>query len=290
MRIVFFGLPLAAWLLHADGHEIVLASLSRTDTVGKRRLVRAIGAERVLLRPALDDALRERVEKARPDLVVSWFWTTRLPVELVACAPLGGFGVHPSLLPRHRGPDPTTWAILEGDHVTGVTAHRLAAEYDTGAILGHRELAIAPDWNAWKLAKALDRPSLSLLREICARYARGEAVPELKQDERLATQAPILEPDDERIALRWSDSTEKILRVVRALAPSPGAATDIGEHAVTVLAARRIDAPAILEEPGEAAFLKGRAVVKTGDGAIQLLEVEVEGEVLREEELEDFFA
>ena len=279
MRVVFLGLPMAACLLHADGHDVVLAGLSRPDAPGRFRLRRLLGAERVLDRPKLDRALIARAREARPDLVVSWFWTNKIPGDLVACAPLGGFGVHPSLLPRHRGPDPTSWAILSGDEVTGVTAHRIAPEYDTGAILMQRALAIDPSWNAWQLAKALDRPSLALLREVCARFARGEPPPDVAQDEARATLAPFLEPDDERAALRFADSTEHVLRVIRALAPSPGAATEIGGHEVTLLRAKGRAAPPVLEEPGEAAVLGGHVVIRTRDGAIELLMVERDGRV-----------
>lgn len=283
MRVVFLGLPLAGCLLHADGHQIVLAGLSRSDTPGRRRLRRLLGPERVLDRPKLDRAFLARVRDARPELVVSWFWTNKIPPALVELAPLGAFGVHPSLLPRHRGPDPTSWAILAGDAVTGVTAHRIAPDYDTGAILARRELAIDPAWNAWQLAKALDRPSLSLLREVCARFACGDVPAELPQDEALATEAPFLDPDGEGATLRFGDTTERCLRVIRALAPSPGAATEIGGHEVTVLRAVACPAPAVLEAPGEAAMIRGRLVVRTADAALALLAVERGGETLEGE-------
>ena len=101
-----------------------------------------------------------RVRAAAPDLLVSWFWTKRIPARLLSVAP--AVGVHPSLLPRHRGPDPYFWAIDAGDETTGVTAHRLDATYDTGPILAQRTLEIRPSWDAWRLARALDRPSLDV--------------------------------------------------------------------------------------------------------------------------------
>ena len=277
LRIAFFGLPLAACLLVADGHEVVLAALSRPGP-GRRRLRRSIGAERVLDKPALDAAFVTRLRAARPDLVVSWFWTNRIPEAVVAAAPRGAFGVHPSLLPRHRGPDPTTWAILSGDTVTGVTAHRIAAEYDTGAVLGARELSIDPEWSAWQLAKALDRPSLSLLREIAGAFASGTPA-ERPQDESRATEAPFL--DEEACAIRWNEGAAAIVRKVRALSPAPGATMEIGEDVCLVLRARAAPAPSLLEEPGEALVLDGRVLVRCADGAIEIVELERDGEVLR---------
>jgi len=286
VRIAFLGLPLAACLLVQDGHEVALACLSR-DMPGKRRLQRLIGEDRVLLRPSLDEALLERVRRAKPDLVVSWFWTNRIPMALVEAAPLGGFGVHPSLLPRHRGADPTYWAILLGDAVTGVTAHRLAAAYDTGAILDRETLAIDTRWDAMDLSRALDRPSLRLLRRTAARFASGETLVEEAQDEALATAAP--RPDDDDQWIRWNAPTDAVLRQIRALAPSPGAVTEIGDEMIVVLKATATSAPSAIETPGEALLLAGHPVVRTADGAVRIDLAELDGDVLEGDDWEPVF-
>ncbi|MEO7331060.1 MAG: formyltransferase family protein [Minicystis sp.] len=275
LRIAFFGLPLAALLLKHDGHDLVLAALSRTDSVGLRRARRVFG-ERLLLKPKVGDpALRARLRALAPDLLVSWFWTTRLPMTLVKEARLGGIGAHPSLLPRHRGPDPTYWAIASGDRETGVSVHRIEAEYDTGEVLAQERLSIDPRWTAWELARALDRPSLRTLRATVARFAQGDTVNGVPQDPTLATEAPV--PDDEAAAIRWSWPTDRVLRQVRALAPSPGAWTEIaGQVVVVTRAAAAPHFPAALE-PGEGVNDGGLALVRTGDGAVALLAGEIEG-------------
>lgn len=287
LRIAFFGLPLAALLLARDGHDVALAALSRTDAVGLRRARRVFG-DRLLIKPGVrDPALLARVEALRPDLLVSWFWTTRLPMPLVRAARLGGVGAHPSLLPRHRGPDPTYWAIASGDEETGVTVHRIEAEYDTGDVLAQERLRIDPAWNAWLLARALDRPSLRLLRATVARFARGEQVTALPQDAARATLAPA--PDDAMCAVRWGEPTEAILRQVRALAPSPGAWTEVEGKLLTILrAAPARSVPRVLS-PGEGAVVGDEVVVRTGDGALALLEAEIDGAPARSPEIAALF-
>jgi methionyl-tRNA formyltransferase len=286
LRVAFFGLPLAAILLARDGHDVVLACVPFTKATGLRRVRRALGDERVLVKPrAGDPALLERVRALRPDLTVSWFWTNLLPMSLVGAARLGGIGVHPSLLPRHRGPDPFFWAIACGDDETGVTVHRLEAAYDTGEILAQERLRIDPTWNAWHLARALDRPSLRQLRGTVARFARGEAVRGTPQDDALATSAP--SPDDETAAIRWTWPTARVLSHVRALAPAPGAWTEVSGTPLVVLSVAPLaDYPRALA-PGEAVVLDGRVIVRTGDGAVQILTGEVDG---REAGLEDLKA
>jgi methionyl-tRNA formyltransferase len=288
LKIAFFGLPLAALLLAKDGHAIELCAVCRKDALGLRRAKRTFGKGRVIVRPNVSDpALVARVRALEPDLLVSWFWTTRLPMELVATAKHGGIGVHPSLLPRHRGPDPTTWAILAGDTTTGVTVHRIAAEYDTGAMLDREELAIDPTWTGWDLAKALDRPSLRALRRTVARFAKGERVEEIAQDEALATNAPAL--DDEACAIRWAWPTERVLRHVRALSPAPGAWTEVDGKLVTVLAANKTTRFPSALEPGEGFAEAGHAVIRTGDGAVIVLEGEIEGSPASAEDIAQLF-
>lgn len=266
MRIAFFGLPLAALLLRRDGHELALVASCRAEALGNRRAARVFGGAFVA-RPSLDDALLERLRAARPELVVSWFWTTRLPRAVLDAAPHGAIGVHPSLLPRHRGPDPYFWAIDAGDARTGVTAHRLDDQYDTGRVLASRALDIEPSWTAWRLARALDRPSLALLREVVAAFAAGTPPRETEQDESLATAAP--EPDGAQLGLHPSDGVDACLRRVRALAPFPGAAIELGDELLAVTSAEPAAAPRALE-PGEIAVVDGRAVLKVRDGALWL--------------------
>jgi methionyl-tRNA formyltransferase len=269
VRIAFVGLPLAALLLAGDGHDVVWAGICRRDAIGTRRLRARLGADNVEVVPDLRRCVKV-IRAHAPELLVSWFWTKRIPEEVRGIAPLGAIGVHPSLLPRHRGPDPTFWAIDAGDCETGVTAHVLDEDYDTGAVLAQRRLPIDPGWNAWTLAKKLDRPSLALLREVVRAYAAGRPPPPLPQDEALATSAPT--PDDDMLEIRWRAAADAIARRVRAASPWPGAFTRVGETPVTLTAVRVTRDVASALAPGEASVRSdGIAVVRAADAGIELL-------------------
>lgn len=284
LRIAFFGLPLAACLLHEDGHELCLAVLSPVAGPGRRRLGRLLPPEVPWLDlldhagegahstfPSPDDLVR-LLERARPDLLVSWFWTRRLTAPQLAVPRLGGIGAHPSLLPRHRGPNPYFAAIDAGDVETGVSIHRLTPEYDEGNVLATERIAVERS-DAWRLARRLDRPSLRALRATTSRIANGEALTEVVQDETLVTWAP--EPTGEllRVDFRWP--SERVERRVRALSPVPGLALEISRlkfFALEVDATH--DYPAALE-PGESALWNGSVVVRTGDGAVRIVRAQL---------------
>lgn len=273
MRLGYFGLPLGALLLAADGHTLELAVLSPVEAPGRRRLGRLLGPRRVLDAARLPgDAVllqaAELLERAAPELIVSWFWTRRIPARLLALAGGGGVGVHPSLLPRHRGPDPFYWAIDSGDELSGVTVHRLTEEYDAGAMLAQRSLRIG-DRNAWQLARALDRPSLEALRDVVGRLGRGEAIPEQQQEPALVTAAPV--PSGAALRLRYDWTVERALRRVRALCPVPGLALSVRGLDLFATHLRAADAHPAGLRPGEAAVRAGpdpRLMLQLSDGCL----------------------
>ncbi len=288
MKIAYFGLPLGALLLASDGHQLGPVVLSPIEAPGRRRLRALVPGllDAITAGPELDVHVTEALAREQPALLVSWFWTRKLPASWLEQPPLGAVGVHPSILPRHRGPNPYFWSIDAGDEVAGVTVHRLSAEYDTGHVLGTRSLPLGTR-DSWQLARALDRPSLALLRVTAVRLARGEALEETVQDERLATWAP--EPSGDELKVDFGWTTERVLRRIRALSPTPGVALEVEGVPlfVTRAEAARDYVAALL--PGEA-HLSGALTLRTADGAVCVTralfaEAETEGrdaaEVLR---------
>mgnify|MGYP001241866832 FL=1 len=97
-------------------------------------------------------AARARIAAARPEVIVTCHFDQILAPEVIALAPRGGVNLHPSLLPRHRGPMPCFWAAAEGGEAFGVSLHRLVPRIDAGALLAQR--AVAPPAGATVSAAA----------------------------------------------------------------------------------------------------------------------------------------
>ena len=268
MKIAYFGLPLGALLLAHDGLGPQLVVLSPVEAPGRRRLRGQV--PRLLDAAAGDDDFDQQVTAAlaelRPDLLVSWFWTRKLPETWLSAPSLGAIGVHPSLLPRHRGPNPYFWSIDAGDLQTGVTLHRLSSEYDTGNVLATLSLPLAGR-NAWQLARALDRPSLALLRSGVASFAQGQPPPEIRQDEQLATWAP--EPSGDALRVDFGWTTERVLRRIRALSPTPGLGLEVEGTELFVTGAEAASDFIAALLPGEA-HISGSLTLRTSDGAIRV--------------------
>lgn len=280
MNIAFFGLPLAALLLARDGHCLTTCVLSPVVAPGGRRLRRVVGDELVLdvrglAQDVVGQEVKRRLDARPPDLLVSWYWTRRLPKEWLERPPLGAVGVHPSLLPRHRGPDPFFWAIDAGDTHSGVSVHLLEEAYDEGAVLAQHSIEIGAR-NAWQLARALDRPGLLLLRCIVGALSEGLPLERQQQDSTLSTWAP--RPSGRELTVDWQWDTERVLRRVRALCPFPGLALSIRGLDMDVTQAEPTAEFPLVLRPGEAGILTNppRLVIRTGDGAISILRATVE--------------
>jgi methionyl-tRNA formyltransferase len=195
-----------------------------------------------------------------------------IPQSIIDLAPLGIINVHGSLLPKYRGAGPIQWAILNGETRTGVTTMRIDAGLDTGDMLLKAETDIGPDETAVELGQRLAILGAGLLVETLPRLAEGRIIPE-KQDNALATYAPLLKKEDGHID--WTRDASAIHDQVRGLQPWPGASTHFRGQALHIWRSRVWNSAAA-GEPGRFISLKP-PVVSCGAGALELVEVQLEG-------------
>jgi methionyl-tRNA formyltransferase len=208
---------------------------------------------------------------AAADVMVVVAYGHLLSREVLELCPHGAINLHFSLLPRWRGAAPVQHALLAGDVSTGVTVMRMDEGLDTGPILNQLVEEIRPDDDAGSLGARLAHDGAMLLVGVLRMLPRG-GVPARAQDERLATQAPRLRPDDRAIV--WTHPADGIVRLVRALAPDPGATTRFRGEPLKVLAAAEDHDPTSAGQPGQIVSADGRGVlVATGSGGVRLVDV-----------------
>jgi hypothetical protein len=139
---------------------------------GRRRSFRRLGARVATIEDINGPAAHATLRAVRPDLIVTLHFDGILAPETIALARLGGINLHPSLLPRHRGPIPAFWSLLEGG--TGVSVHRLAPRIDAGEVLAQRPVTLPAGISALETARRLHLAGLPLLRDVIARFEAGE--------------------------------------------------------------------------------------------------------------------
>lgn len=142
IKIVFFGSSSDSVLVLEKLSGVVAVVTRPPKPVGRKQIITPTPVETWAKNHAISVTTLEAVNPFKPDLLVSASYGEKIPAELIAGARFGGLNVHPSILPRWRGGDPVPWAILAGDHQTGVTISTLSDTFDAGNIIAQKKIPI----------------------------------------------------------------------------------------------------------------------------------------------------
>lgn len=218
-------------------------------------------------------------DAAQPDLLLAVNWRYLVPPAVYHRPRLGAYVFHDSLLPAYRGFSPTVWAMINGEDHTGVTLLTMADGYDEGDIVGQLRVEVNPDDTIAVVTERVTEAYLALLETHLPALLTGQA-PRKPQDHSAATYTCKLLPDDMRIDWAWP--TTRIYNLIRAVtAPYPGAHTTLDGRRLTIWGAERLKAARryIGRVPGRVVEIRPGVgtVVLTGDGALLLTRVQLEG-------------
>ncbi|MCY4651715.1 MAG: methionyl-tRNA formyltransferase [Dehalococcoidia bacterium] len=288
LRVIFMGtpafaVPALATLMETD-HDVVGVFTQPDRRSGRgRRLaappVKEFAQQRELpvFQPASlreDAAARRRIDDLAPDAIIVTAYGLFLPDDTLAAPRLGCLNIHPSLLPRHRGPSPVATAILNGDDTTGVTIMLLDEGMDTGPVLAQRESPMGIKDTSDKLTTRLFDMGANLLVETLEQWRAGHISP-TPQDDANATITKRLQRADGHID--WNQPAKSIDRQVRAFTPWPGTFTTWKGRTLKILEAEPLDTTH--HDPiGKVVAMNGSEVATaTGQGVLRLLSVQMEG-------------
>ena len=221
----------------------------------------------------LDGLARGNVAALSPDLLVSFAYGRIFGPRFLALFSLGGINIHPSLLPRYRGPSPIPALILAGEKETGICIQRLAAEMDTGDIIMKDGFTLSGRETTLSLSETVSERAAFLLRKLFCNTSRDDdfasAVASAKAQEGEAVYCHEIKKGDGLID--WNKSAAKIDAQIRAYTPWPLSFTSRGNDTLIILEAEPLESAA-----GEAAppgtvlgVDKNRGIlIQTGDGIL----------------------
>jgi len=183
---------------------------------------------------------------SKPDLIVVAAYGQIIPKEILKIPRYGCLNVHPSLLPKYRGPSPIQAAILNGDKETGVTIIKMTEKVDAGPIIANIKYQISNiKINYETLHNKLAELGTDLLIKTIPLWIKGK-IKEKLQDESKASYTKILTKEDGLI--NWRDPIEKIERQIRAFNPWPGAYTIYRGKMLKILEADIVNNQLILKK------------------------------------------
>ena len=298
LRIVFMGTPEFAVgtlkLLVEGGYNVVAVVTQPDKPVGRHQDTLqpsqvkqyALSMGIPVLQPVKmkDEEFVEELRSYKADLQVVVAFRM-LPEVVWAMPRFGTFNVHAALLPQYRGAAPINWAVINGETRTGVTTFFLDHDIDTGRIIMQKPFEIKDDYNVENVYDGLMVLGAEIAVETIDKILEGDGhVDSLPQEEMIADtdvlhSAPKI--FKETCEIDWNQSAKSVYDFVRGLSPYPGAWTTLtfsgGKQAVLKVFETAKTGKATEHKPGKLVQDKNRLFVSTGDGLLELKEIQMAG-------------
>jgi len=284
-KIIFFGtseftVP-ALKALMGGGYGIVAVVTNPDEPVGRKKVltpppvkvvaekygIKILQPKRLLNNPEF----AEELKNLKPDVGIVAAYGKIIPAEIINLLRHGILNIHPSLLPKYRGPTPIQTTILNGEKETGVTIIKIDEEADHGPTIASEKLKMQNE-KFIDLQEKLAELGTNLLIKILPDYLADKITPQ-PQDHSQATFTKKFARDDARI--NWDKAAEEINRQIRALNPEPGVWTTWNGKMLKILEAGVMDEES--RQNGQVFQKENKTTVGTVEGLIVLKTVQLEG-------------
>ncbi len=285
MKILFFGTsafalyPLKAFI---NSHIDVVGVVSTPDRKGKRgkKLIEtpvkkfAVEHSIEVYQPEnlKSDEVYKKIESFGADIFVVVSYGKFLPESIVEIPRYRAINIHPSLLPKYRGPSPINYALLNGEKYTGVSIIDVSKKMDAGDIYMQWVEKIDKNDNYETLHDRLSKVGSKMV--VCAIEAieKGELKPR-KQDESCAIFTKIIEKSDGKID--FDDmSANKIVNMARAYYGWPSAYFVYKSKMFKVLEAEAVDLNGLPSTVLD--ISKSRLVIGCKNGSVSIKKIQPE--------------
>lgn len=222
------GLPTLDMLTSNPQYKLEAVFTSNDQLVGRKKIIaetevakkaKEIGAKIYKIETIKSPDVVKKIRNINPDIMILADYREIVPENIFEIPRLGVLNIHPSILPKYRGPSPVVSTILNGDKTTGVSIIKIDQGVDTGNVLAQIETKIRSRETAISLKKRLAEIGADLLAELIPYYIAGEISP-IKQKDDFSSGTIKLSKDQGKLSGR--ESSIVIDRMVRALNPWPG--------------------------------------------------------------------
>ncbi|MEK9196231.1 MAG: methionyl-tRNA formyltransferase [Patescibacteria group bacterium] len=289
-KVIFFGnerlatgarttAPIFRALL--DNNYSIQALIIAQNDFGKSRKYRAVEVDYLaetnnipVFAPKNIGEEVEHIKSFGADIGVLVAYGKIIPQAVIDIFPLGIINIHPSLLPKHRGPTPIESILINSPYRGGVSIMKLTTKMDAGPIYAQKIVPLIGNETKRELTQELQLIGRDLLIENLPLIISGELTP-TAQDDSLATYDHRLTKKDSIID--WNKSAQQIDREIRAYQDWPKAKAKLGNINVSIIEAKV--EPSSTGLPGEINVIKDTETisVKTGEGSIHIKKLQPDG-------------
>jgi len=180
-------------------------------------LIKKLKLTQIRMDSANSEYFQRLLINLNPDLMLVGTWREKISPQTFNIPSIATVNVHPSLLPKYRGPNPYMQTILHGEKYSGVTLHLMNEEYDAGAILKQEKIMISDNDTAKDLRIRTVHEARRLVTELINDLNERALVP-VEQDEKQATYFPNVTADEMMLDFKIQTADE-ISRIIRGLHP-----------------------------------------------------------------------
>lgn len=180
-------------------------------------LLKNLKINEIRMKSANSTAFRKLMIALNVDLIIVGTWKEKIRKETFNIPKIATINVHPSLLPKYRGPNPYMQSILHGEKYSGVTLHLMDENYDSGPILSQEKVEIAES----DTSKELRERSVRVVRKLVAEFIKDlddKIITPIPQNEKFASYFCNISGKERMLDFTFQTS-EEITRTVRALHP-----------------------------------------------------------------------
>lgn len=284
MRVVFFGTPELAVpsLAHlSERHDVVAVVCQPDRPKGRGRKLQAPPVKAWALEHDIpvhqptklnDGTFETWLSGCEPDVCALAAYGRILKQPILDVPAHGFINMHPSLLPKYRGPSPIQSAMMAGETETGISIMRLVVEMDAGDLLYQETTPIGENENAAELTERLSERGGVLMADVADAIAAG-TVQATAQDHDAATYCHLLKKDDGLID--WTADAQTVHNLVRGALPWPVAQTRMAGEVYKIHGGMVVDGAGA---PGEVIHVERDAIdVATGHGAYRITKIQAPG-------------
>ena len=277
-----FAVPALDALIQSEDYAVSLVICQPDKPQGRKQVLTAPPVKELAVRSGVEvyqphslknDEAYEKIRACEPDFIVVSAYGKILPKNILDLPRYGCVNLHGSLLPRYRGAAPVQWSVINGDAVSGVTTMLMDVGLDTGDMLLRETVAIGPEETAGELFDRLAALCPALLLKTLQGLEEGSIIPE-KQNEADATYVGML--DKTMAEIDWEKPARSVHDLIRGLNPWPVAKSRFDAKIFKIYSSRVCE-NSIGGACGELTVRDGRLFVRCGEGALELLEVQLEG-------------
>jgi methionyl-tRNA formyltransferase len=249
--VVFMGTPsFAVPILQGlvDSKYKVLAAVTQPDRpVGRKHRIQQSPVKQLALKLGIPVLQPEKLSGSEElqqvidlhaDLIITAAFGQFLPTRMLQSVKVAAVNVHGSLLPKYRGGAPVQYAIMNGDHETGISLIYMVKKMDAGDILAQQAIPITKNDDTESMFAKLSIVGRNLLLDTLPKLLAGDVHP-IEQDESQVVFSPTIKPGEEQ--LDFSQPAALVDAKVRALRPDPGAYTVIGNKRTKIWVTEVID-------------------------------------------------